>query len=222
MNSLRASRLTLVCTLWIAGAANADTPAVSVGPSDPQETSELTTETGQETGMLLLSQEQLTSDGNLDIGKAAANVPFKVSYPSFGPGHKVILRWEGPTVYSAPLQTTATTSPMTFYVPKAKVAAAFNGAAQVTYSVEIPGAPGFTSEPLTLGVTLDRLLAPVAPLAESGKLDVGKAPLQVPFTVGFPSLAAGEKSRWSGRVASRTRQRRKPPQYCAADIQRAS
>jgi hypothetical protein len=206
MNSSRALLLSLVCTLWIAGNATADTPAVSVEPPNSQETSALSDETGQETGMLLLSQEQLTSDGNLDIGKAAANVTFKVSYPSFGPGHKVALRWEGPTVYSAPLQTTASTSPLTYYVPKATVAAAFNGSARVTYSIEIPGAPAFTSEPLTVGVTLDRLVAPVAPLAEDGKLDVGKAPLQVPFMVGFSSLAAGEKVTlaWAGSVSYKT------------------
>lgn len=206
MNSLRASLLVLVCTIGSSGHASADTPALSVGPVDATDTSGPADETAQETGMQLLSQEQLTSDGNLDIGKAAANIPFKVSYPSFGPGHKVILRWEGPAVYNAPLQTTAATSPLTFYVPKATVAAAFNGSAQVSYSVEIPGAPAFTSEPFSVGVTLDRLPAPGGPLTEGGKLDVGKAPLQVPFTVGFPSLAAGEKVTlvWAGSVGYKT------------------
>jgi len=76
----------------------------------------------------------------------------------------------------------------------------------VTYTVEIPGAPMLTSDPLTVQVMLDELPPPLAPLADGGKLDVGKAPLLVPFTVAFPSLAAGEKVtlNWQGSTVYKT------------------
>jgi hypothetical protein len=206
MNACAAQGLTLLCAMSVTVCAYAETPADAVDPSQVQVFSGQSEDAETAPGMLLLSQELLTSDGNLDIGKAAANIPFKVTYPSFGPGHKVALRWEGPTAYTTPLQTTAAVSPLTFYVPKATAAAAFGSSAKVTYTVEIPGAPAFTSDPLNVGVTLDQLSAPMALLANGGRLDVGKAPLQVPFTVAFPSLAAGEKVTltWEGSTVYKT------------------
>jgi hypothetical protein len=95
---------------------------------------------------------------------------------------------------------------LVFYVPKTTIAATLGSTAEVTYTVEIPGAPMLTSDPLTVQVMLDELPPPLAPLADGGKLDVGKAPLLVPFTVAFPSLAAGEKVtlNWQGSTVYKT------------------
>lgn len=144
-------------------------------------------------GVFQAPASAFATDGNLDIGKAGAAVPFKVDYSSFGPGHKVILRWTGTSTYNAPVQTTAAAHPLTFTVPKATVAQDFGKTATITYTVEVPGAPIQTSEPLTVNVMLEALPAPELPLAPDNKLDVGKASLSVPFKVAFASLAAGQK-----------------------------
>lgn len=135
----------------------------------------------------------LSSDGNLDIGKAANIISFKVSYPSFGPGHRVTLSWVGATTFNTPTQATTTTLPLTFNVPQATVAKDFGSSATVTYTVEVPGAPPQKSEPLTVNIMLGELQAPEFPLAVEGKIDIGKAPLQVPVRVAYPSLAAGQQ-----------------------------
>ncbi len=45
---------------------------------------------------LLAPERLLSTYGKLDIGKFATVVSFKVAYPSFGPGHRVALRWVRP------------------------------------------------------------------------------------------------------------------------------
>jgi predicted component of type VI protein secretion system len=142
---------------------------------------------------LSAAESPLAIDGNLDIGTAPAAVPFMVEYPSFGPGHKVILRLAGVSDYATPAQTTAATVPLTFTIPKATITPNFGKTISITYTVEVPGAPVQTSAPFTVNVTLDTLSAPRSTFAEDGKLDVGKAPLQVPFQVVYPSLSSAHK-----------------------------
>jgi hypothetical protein len=211
MNKLPALWLTMLCMAPLAWSATDDIPTDGSVVPDPQSTVYTPSVSAdgpapQALDAGLTEQGILSSDGKLDLGKADPNVPFKVTYPSFGPGHKVNVRWAGPTSYVTPFQTTAATSPLTFYVPKATVAAALGSSATVTYTVEIPGATVMTSEALTVNVVMEKLSAPVASLAENGKLDVGKAPLQVPFLVAFPSLAAGEKVtlNWQGTTPYKT------------------
>jgi hypothetical protein len=63
----------------------------------------------------------------------------------------------------------------------------------ITYTVEVPGAPIQTSPALAVNVMLADLPAPQSSAVTDGKLDIGKAQLQVPFTVSYPSLALGQK-----------------------------
>jgi hypothetical protein len=154
----------------------------------------------------MIASQLLTLDGDLDIGKALTNVPFKVNYPSFGPGHKVTLRWVGAAIFTSVAQTTAATGPLTFYVPKTTIAASFGDTASVSYTVEIPGMAAITSDPLNVKVKLGELPPPSLAIAPDGKVDIGKAALQIPVTVVFPSLAAGEKItlNWQGSSVYKT------------------
>lgn len=142
---------------------------------------------------LAAAQSPAAIDGNLDIGSAPAAVPFIVDYPSFGPGHKVILRLSGVTEYATAAQTTAAARPLTFTVPKATIAPNFGKTISISYTVEVPGAPVQTSAPFIVNVTLDPLSAPQSALPVDGRLDIGKAPLQVPFQVTYPSQSAAHK-----------------------------
>lgn len=204
MKPIRATLLVLALALTTTGWTRAEETATQDASSSgiDQAATQTTSEpSGQEmSGTASIAPQFLTIDGDLDIGKTTANVPFRVNYPSFGPGHKVTLLWVGATTFTSPVQTTAAAAPLTFNVPKATVAASFGTTASVKYTVEVPGIPAFISEVLNVNVVLGELTAPTAPLAIDGKLDVGKAPLQVPFTVTFPSLAAGEKItlNWQG------------------------
>lgn len=216
MKTLRTLLLTLLCTMPLMRYATADEMAGNQTPSDTQSAASSLVDNATQTpveisseqtlGTLTLAPELLTSDGSLDLGKVTYWVPFKVNYPSFGPGHIVTLRWAGTTTYATAPQATGTLSPLVFYVPKTTVAATLGSTASVTYTVQIPGAPMLTSEPLNVKVMLEELSPPVAPLADGGKLDVGKAPLLVPFTVAFPSLAAEEKVtlNWKGSTPYNT------------------
>jgi hypothetical protein len=139
-------------------------------------------------------------DGELHIDKMGANAVFKVTYPSFGAGHKVTLRWAGATTFTTPVQTTTTASPLTFNVPKATVAKDFNGAAIATYTVQVPGVAAQTSEPLPVKVIFGELPAPNLPDAAAGSLDISKLGASTVANVIYPSLAAGHKValHWKG------------------------
>jgi hypothetical protein len=152
-----------------------------------------TPDAGPSMTTLAAAQLPMAVDGNIDIGLAPVNVPFMVEYPSFGPGHNVILRLAGVNNYATTVQKTATTSPLTFMIPKAIIVPNFGKTITITYSVEVPGAPIQNSDPLSVNVMLDELSAPTSALIEDGSLDVGKAALQVPFTVKYPSLSATQK-----------------------------
>ena len=218
MRPLRAALLAILSTMTVLQTVNAGSTAPSFNESPPTVTEQPETDSGakdqgvnpaepaQINNSLSAPELLLSTDGNLDIGKLATNASFKVAYPSFGLGHKVTLRWAGATTYNTPIQTTASTSPLTFSVPKTTVAQDFAGSATVTYTVEVPGAPPQTSQALTVKVMIEDLAAPVLPLAESGRLDIGKAPLSVPFTVAYPSLAAAQKItlNWGGATPYKT------------------
>lgn len=142
---------------------------------------------------LMAAKSPLAVDGELDIGTAPVSVPFMVEYPSFGSGHKVIMQVAGVNTYATPMQTTGTLAPLQFTIPKSILAPNYGTSVSVTYTVEVPGAPVQKSDPLKVKIMLDQLSAPEARLAVNGTLDVGKAPLQVPFTVVYPSLSAAHK-----------------------------
>lgn len=146
-----------------------------------------------EINSLAAAQSPVAVDGNLDIGTAPAAVPFMVDYPSFGSGHRVILRLSGVTEYATAAQTTATARPLTFTLPKSTIAPNFGKTISITYTVEVPGAPVQTSAPFNVNVTLEPLSAPQSTLSVDGRLDIGKAPLQVPFQVIYLSQSATQK-----------------------------
>ena len=212
MKSIHVLFLTLLCGLpsgWCAAAEEPPANDATTRQQSPDEAVEAIPDESSSaslSGVQMLAPELLTADGDLDIGKAPDYVPFTVNYPSFGPGHRVTLRWNGAATFTSPVQTTTTVSPLKFSVPKTTIAASFGSVAAVTYTVEIPGAPAMTSEPLNINVVLGALPAPTSPLLVDGKLDIGKAPLQLPFTVTFPSLAAGERVtlNWQGSTPYKT------------------
>jgi len=122
MKSSRTLLHIFLCTMALLWYAAADVIAGNLAPSDTQSAvsgvGDAATQTPAEPspeqtpGTLTLAAHLLTSDASLDLGKAAANVPFRVNYPSFGPGHKVTLCWVGTTSYTPPFQTTAALSPL--------------------------------------------------------------------------------------------------------------
>jgi hypothetical protein len=138
--------------------------------------------------------------GELDVGRMGANAVFKVTYPSFGTGHKVTLQWAGKTTFDTPVQTTSTTNPLTFNVPRATVAGDLDNTATVTYSVTVPGVPAQTSEPLPVKVVLAELPAPELPAAPTGSLDITRLGINTIANVTYPSFGAGHKVslHWKG------------------------
>jgi hypothetical protein len=172
------------------------TPELESQSPDSQATQDASPPTMEQTSPinpLSVAMSPLAVNGELDIGTAPASVPFMVEYPSFGPGHKVTLQMTGVNKYATPVQVTATSTPLTFTIPKTMITPNFGNTISITYTVEVPGAPVQTSPALDVRIMLGDMPPPQSSYLTNGKLDIGKAPLQVPFTLSYPSFLAGQK-----------------------------
>lgn len=141
-------------------------------------------------------------DGGLDVTTLGINTKATVSYPSFAAGQKVALHWKGVTAYDSPVQTTATTSPLTFNVSRATVAQDLNKTAELTYSLDITGLPTQHSDALAVRVVSSSPTLPPATLANlvDGVMDIGKFQGNLTATVTYPGINPGHKVfvRWKG------------------------
>jgi hypothetical protein len=88
-----------------------------------------------------------------------------VRFPSLAAGEKVTLNWQGSTPYKTAAQSTTSTAPLLFNVPREIIAKDLGRSATLTYTLEIAGAPAQTSEPLTLQIEFNASPPPRFPLS---------------------------------------------------------
>ena len=149
---------------------------------------------------------RLIEGENFTIGLESLrdHATFHYSYPSMAVGDTLKLYWKGNGEFSTPILPVQSVGTMAFRVPKTEVANDVGRTAVVTVTIQRPGLPIQTSDPLTVGVRPSVRIEVPAPLlvgrAANGEyaLDTDDAEVQV----SYPTMKVGDTVglRWRGRA----------------------